>query len=86
VEWDYDYDGALMTRITDEKGHVLLRNSYDGRVLTRQQFGNGATYSYDYHSAPNGYYADKVVVTLPDRAKWDFSVAGAVPDYIRNHQ
>jgi uncharacterized protein RhaS with RHS repeats len=41
---NYDYDGALMTRISDEKGHVLLRNSYDRRILTRQQFGNGATY------------------------------------------
>jgi hypothetical protein len=64
----------------------LLGNSYDGKVLTRQQFGNGATYSYDDHWAPNGYYAGKVVVTLPDRAKRDVSVAGAVPDYIRNHR
>lgn len=82
----YEYDDALMTRITDEKGHVLLRNSYEGRLLTRQQFGNGATYSYDYDWAPNGYYTDKVVVTLPDQTKRDVSVAGAVPDYIRNHQ
>src|SRR6266571_1656536 len=63
----------LMTRITDEKGRVLLRNRYESRVLMRQQFGNGATYSYSYDWAPNRYYPDKVVVTFPDRQSTRYS-------------
>jgi hypothetical protein len=75
-----------MTRIIDDKGRVLLRNWYDTGVLMRQQFGNGATYSYSYDWALNRYYPDKVVVTFPDQTKRDVRVADAVPDYIRNHQ
>src|SRR6202166_2348021 len=41
----YEYDGALMTRIINERGRVLLRNWYESGVLTRQQFENGAIYS-----------------------------------------
>jgi hypothetical protein len=33
----------MMTRITDEKGQVLLQNWYQSKILTRQQFGNGET-------------------------------------------
>jgi YD repeat-containing protein len=81
----YEYDGVLMTQITDEKGHVLLRNWYHSKVLMRQQFGNGETYSYRYDWKPDRYYADKVVVTLPDRATRDVSVAGAVPEFVKNY-
>jgi len=34
----YDYIGALMTAVMDEKGTVLVRNSYESELLTRQQF------------------------------------------------
>ena len=73
-QWHYEYDGALMTRIINEKGRVLLRNWYKSGVLMRQQFENGAIYSYSYDWAPNRFYADKVVVTLPDQTKRDVSV------------
>lgn len=41
--------------------------SYDGRLLSRQQFWNGATYSYDW--GPDHNSPDKVVVRLPDQTK-----------------
>ncbi len=81
----YEYDGALMTRITDEKGRVLLRNWYESRLLMRQEFGNGATYSYSYDWAPNSYNAGKVTVMLPDQSKRDVRVADAVPDFVKNY-
>jgi YD repeat-containing protein len=81
----YEYeDGFLMTRVIDENGRVLLRNWYQG-VLKKQQFGNGETYSYSYDWNPDRYYADKVVVTLPDQARRDVSVAGAVPEFVKNY-
>ena len=63
----YDYIGALMTAVMDEKGTVLVRNSYESELLTRQQFANGDTFRYSYDWASDRYYPDKVVVTLPDQ-------------------
>ncbi|HEV2171961.1 MAG TPA: cytochrome c oxidase assembly factor Coa1 family protein, partial [Nitrospira sp.] len=33
----FDYQGVLMTRITDEAGHVLVQNTYHRGLLMRQQ-------------------------------------------------
>jgi YD repeat-containing protein len=82
---NYEYDGTLMTHIIDENGRVLLRNWYESRFLMRQRFGNGATYSYSYDWAPNRYYPDKVVVTLPDETRQDVNVAGSVPEFVKNY-
>ena len=82
---NYEYDDTLMTHIIDENGRVLLRNWYDAKFLMRQRFGNGATYSYSYDWAPNRYYPDKVVVTLPDETKRDVRVAGSVPEFVKNY-
>ncbi len=68
-ERHYDYDGTRMTRIADETGRVLLRNWYNSEVVIQQQFANGAVYQYAYDWAPDRYYPDKVVVTLPDSTK-----------------
>jgi YD repeat-containing protein len=81
----YEYDGALMTQITDEKGRVLLRNWYQSKVLVKQEFGSGDTYSYRYDWKSDRYYADKVVVTLPDQTTRDVSVARAVPEFVKNY-
>lgn len=42
------YDPYLMTRITNEKGHVLLQNSYEIGRVSAQQLANGDVYKYDY--------------------------------------
>jgi hypothetical protein len=84
-ERHYDYGAFRMTEIKDENGRVLLRNWYDSGTLIRQQFGNGAVYSYSYNWAPNRYYPDQVVVTLPDRKKLDVRVADSVPELVRNY-
>src|SRR5205823_1322302 len=81
----YEYEGTLMTQISDEGGHVLLHNSYVSGLLERQEFGNGAVYSYDYDWAPNTYYPNKVTVTLPDRSTRELSVADSVPEYVKNY-
>jgi hypothetical protein len=73
-----------MTKISDESGHVLLRNVYDQRLLKRQEFGNGSVYSYNYDWAPNSYYPEKVAVTLPDQRTRELSVADSIPQFIRN--
>jgi len=81
----YEYAGTLMTQIDDESGHVLIHNWYESGLLVRQQFGNGAVYSYDYDWAPNSYYPEKVVVTLPDQTRQELSVADSVPEFVRNY-
>jgi YD repeat-containing protein len=81
----YEYDGNRMTRITDEKGQMLLQNWYESKILMRQQFGNGQTYSYNYDWKPDRYYADKVVVTLPDQTERNVNVAGSVPEFVKNY-
>ena len=80
----FDYDGVLMTRITDEIGHVLLKNLYASRFLRQQQFGNGDVHSYRYDWAPTAYYPDRVVVTLPDQTTRDVVVNSSVPEFVRN--
>ena len=84
-ERHYDYDGILMTQITDEKGHVLIHNWYRERFLRRQQFGNGAVYSYSYEWGPDEYYPKKALVTLPDQTTRGLSVADSVPEFIKNY-
>jgi YD repeat-containing protein len=82
----YEYEGAsLMSLVTDENGHVLIHNWYNGRLLKQQQFGNGSLYSYSYDWAPTEYYPRKVLLTTPDHKTKELSVAGSVPGYIRNY-
>jgi YD repeat-containing protein len=84
-ERHYDYNGILMTQITDETGHVLIHNWYWQRFLQRQQFANGAVYSYSYEWAPDETYPKRVWVTLPDQTKRELSVADSVPEFVRNY-
>ncbi len=81
----YEYERTLMTQISDEDGHVLVHNWYDEGYLKRQEFGNGAVYSYEYDWAPNMYYPNKVTVTLPDQSTRELSVAASVPEYVKNY-
>ena len=81
----YEYDGVLMTQIKDENGHVLIHNWFRGRFLQRQQFGNGAAYSYSYDWALEEHYPKRVWVTLPDQTTQELSVPPSVPEFIRNY-
>jgi YD repeat-containing protein len=84
-ERHYEYHGVLMTQITDENGHVLLHNWFRERFLQRQQFGNGAVYSYSYDWAPDEYYPKRVTVTLPDETTQELSVGASVPEFVKNY-
>jgi YD repeat-containing protein len=84
-ERHYEYNGVLMTQITDERGRVLLHNWFQQRFLERQQFGNGAIYSYQYDWAPDEYYPRRVWVTLPDQTKRELSVGASVPEFLKNY-
>jgi len=84
-ERHYEYNGVLMTQITDENGHVLIHNWFRERFLQRQQFGNGAVYSYSYDWGPDEYYPKRVWVTLPDQTKRELSVGASVPEFVRNY-
>jgi YD repeat-containing protein len=80
----YEYDGTLMTQVQDEGGRFLAHNSYNGGFLRRQEFGNGAVYSYSYDWGSESYYPAKVWVTLPDQTTKELSVMDSVPEFIRN--
>ena len=75
-----------MSDVLDERGQLLVHNLYQGRVLIGQEFANGDVYRYRYTWSPNGYYADTVVVTLPDKSEKVISPAETVPDYIRTYR
>jgi YD repeat-containing protein len=84
-ERHYDYSGVLMTQIVDEKGRVLVRNSYQERFLRRQEFANGVVYSYKYDWAADEYFPRAVFVTLPDQRTEELSVGASVPEFVRNY-
>ena len=79
----YDYQGSRMTDILDGQGHVLVRNTYGGNVLTAQVYPNGGIYRYRYVWGPNRKYAAKVTITLPDGSKRELEPADSVPGYLR---
>jgi YD repeat-containing protein len=81
----YEYEGRLMTQISDEQRRVLVRNWYEPGLVRWQQFGNGEVYSYDYYWPSGNTYPGKVVVTLPDHTTRVLSVAGYVPEFVRNY-
>lgn len=62
-ERHYQYQGALMTTITNERGTILLRNVYKSGVLVRQEYGNGDVYGYRYIWNAK-HYADGTLITL----------------------
>jgi len=76
----YLYNGDMTTEIEDENHRVLVRDSYTGRSLVGQDFGNGQVYSYSYQPSANGIYAETVDVTSPYGAKTRISVGDAVPE------
>jgi YD repeat-containing protein len=85
-ERHYEYNGVLMTRITDEKGRVLLQNWYDDRFLIRQQFGDGAIYAYKYDWPEEQYFPREVTVILPNGTRQKVTVGNSVPDFVKNPQ
>lgn len=86
-ERHYQYWGDLMTAVWDGHRHMLLWNTYDSyqsRILVRQMFSNGDIYQYRYiWDAKRKYYADRVIVTMPDGSIQEILPAGAVPGYLR---
>lgn len=83
-ERHFDYSGSLMTEITDEKGHVLLRNSYQRGLLARQEFGNHETYSYRYDWSDSGRYIRSVEILLPNGGRQQVQTGNSIPDLERN--
>jgi uncharacterized protein RhaS with RHS repeats len=84
-ERHYDYGGVLMTKVSDENGRILVHNWYHSGLVIQQEFANGAVYQYAYDWAPDRYYPDKVVVTLPDSTKREVYVADSVPEFVKNY-
>ena len=80
----YSYDGVLMTLIEDENKKVLLHNSFQGRVLIRQDFGNGRIYSYFYTPSTDDHYFGNVEVTQPDGTMTKVGTADSVPNSVKN--
>jgi YD repeat-containing protein len=74
----YYYEDGLLTWARDEKGRVLVHNSYHGGWVVEQTFGNGQTIGYHYDLAKNGKYAERVRVRLPDGSMQTVETAGSV--------
>jgi YD repeat-containing protein len=83
-ERHYQYDGVLMTHITDENGRLLVRNWFRGRLLIRQEFFGGAVFVYSYDWPRDDYYPRRVLVTLPNSTKREVRMADSVPEFVKN--
>ena len=83
-ERHYVYDGVLMTRMEDENHSVLVQNAYSGRLLVRQDFGNGQVFSYQYNFNSSRTYADSVAVTLPDGSQTTVETGSSVPELLKH--
>lgn len=78
----FSYQGRKATAVWDGNDRALVRNTYSGDVVVKQQFANGETYIYDY-DWPKGDFARSVMVTLPNGRKTKVSVAESVPAYVK---
>lgn len=74
----YDYEDGLLTSVRDEKGRVLVHNSFSGLLLVRQEFGDGKTVRYDYIPSYNRMYVKRVSVTLPDGSVKAIDPSGSI--------
>lgn len=79
----YVYAGSLMTAILDGQGHVLVRNSYSGSVLTAQAYPNGDIYRYQYVWSADKRYVVRATITMPDGSKRELEPADSVPEWLR---
>lgn len=85
-ERHYQYQGKFMTAILDAHNHVLLRNVYRSGVLVEQTYSNGDVYKYHYFWHPklrDSYYADKVVISMPNQKVQEVGVGNSVPRFLR---
>lgn len=76
----YGYDGELLTSVTDEQGHVLLRNWYESDWIARQQYADGGIwrYGYEYDDPSKTQFANRVTVTGPDGSRSVIEIGDAV--------
>jgi YD repeat-containing protein len=79
----YEYQGSRMTAILDGQDHVLVRNTFHGRVLTAQVYPNGDIYNYQYVWSANRKYAVKVTITMPDGGEREVHPTDSVSVVIR---
>lgn len=83
-ERHYDYSGRLMTEITDEMGHVLLRNFYDYGFLIKQEFPNHESYSYNFQWSASNRYVEKATISPTNGRSEVIDVGKYLPNSARN--
>jgi YD repeat-containing protein len=74
----YYYENGLLTWARDEKGLMLIHNSYDSDWIVDQTFANGQTIHYSYDLSKNKKYSERVLVTLPDGSVKTIEPSGSV--------
>lgn len=79
----YDYDGALLTAITDEEDRTLVHNIYDQGRIVAQEFRDGRTYQYSYLWSANGQYAEAASVRRSDGIPQEIETGSSVPEYVK---
>jgi YD repeat-containing protein len=79
----YWYENGLLTFIRDQQKRLLLHNFYDNGWVIQQQFGNGDTIRYTYDFSPNHFYAERVILTLPDGSLKQIPIGDSVSEVYR---
>ncbi len=85
-ERHYQYVGKLMTAISDERGKVLLRNTFGYGELTRQEFADGSIYLYRYDRSASRTYVEQAHVTLPNGQTQDIPISNEVSSYLKQNK
>lgn len=78
----YDYEGRLMTAITDEHGHMILRNIYAEGQVIRQEYAGGQVFQYAYQLSPNRLYVERAIITFPDGSSKEITIDG-LPEAVK---
>jgi YD repeat-containing protein len=80
----YEYEGDHMTAIRDEKGALLVRNTYyDYGRIAAQEFADGTVYRYAYQWSSNQGHTEIASVLLPDGTVRTIQTAYSVPGLVR---
>lgn len=79
----YDYDGTLLTAVTDEEDRTMVRNTYDQGHIVAQEFHDGKVYQYSYLWSANGQYAESASVRRSDSIPQEIETGSSVPEYVK---
>ena len=82
-ERHYTYEGPRLMTVANERGRVLLRNTYEDRFLVGQQYADGSVLRFRYELDPGHFWFRSASVTMPDGTQHTVDTGASVPAWLR---